>query len=247
MTSILIAALVLAPPPDLIRTADQKWAARTPKDRKAVTKEVVELLEPHAGDFEVDWRLARAYCWQADAREYYKDTGMRSRLGKKAMKIADRARKAEPKRVEGHFYYAWGVGQWSLGISIVKALVKGAEGMYTGALKAADKVDPKYEGWGTARMWGRFYHSLPWPKRDRDKAIKLLADSVKKSPESIRGRFFLAEAYIGDGESDKACEVVDKALKVTPDVPFEPDWDLWKKSLKRLKKSGCEELLSDLD
>jgi len=246
VSSILLAALLAAPAPELIQQVDTKWAARTPKTRTAVAKEVVKLLEPHAGDFEVDWRLARAYVWQADAREYWKDTKSRSKLGKKAMKAADRARKAKPKRPEGHFYYTWGVGQWSLGISIVKALVKGAEGMYKGGLKKLDKIDKNYECQGSARMWARFYYSLPWPKRDLDKAIKLLRKSEKQCPKSIRGRFFLAEALIADGEEEEACKVVDRALKVKPDVPFEPDWPLWKRGLKKLKAKGCDDAWSDL-
>lgn len=246
MSSILLLALLAAPPADLVQQVDAKWGARTSANRTAVAKEVVALLEPHTGDFEIDWRLARALVWQADAREYWKDAPARSKLGQKAMEAAARARKAKPDRPEGHFFYAWGVGQWSLGISIVKALVKGAEGMYTGALKDVDRIDKKYERWGSLRMWGRFYHNLPWPKRDRDKAIEVLRESAKKTPNNVRGRVFLVEALIGDGQEEEACKAVDEALKVKPDKAFEPDWDLWMGGLKKLKAAGCKSEWSEL-
>ena len=88
------------------------------------------------------------------------------------MKHAQVAIKQRPKRVEGHYFHAWAVGQWSLGISIPKALWKGAEGQLRKSMKNAEKLDRSYDYFGVLRMWGRFYHSLPWPKYDGPKALK---------------------------------------------------------------------------
>ena len=246
MSPALVAALVLSVPPELITELDQQWAGRTPKTHRKVAAAAIAKLTPHAKEFEAAWRLARSYVWMVDTQEYWKGNDDRFKYGQLAMEHADQARKLKPKRVEGHYYYAWGVSQWSLGISIISALAKGAEGMYTGALEQVDAIDKSYDYYGSRRMWGRYYHALPWPKRDRDKAIELLVKSVEQTPVNMRGRLFLAEAYIGDGQNEKGCEVVAKALKYKPSAKDEPDYRVWVRGLAKLQETKCEDLLEDL-
>lgn len=233
-------------PVGLIEEVDAQWAARTPKNRTVVAKTLVKKLKPYKKEFEAAWRLARCYVWIADDKPYYQGNKSRFAYGKKAMAAAGLAAKLQPKRVEGHYYFAWGVGQWSLGISIARALWEGAESTYTSALKRVEKLDKSYDQYGVLRMWGRFYHALPWPKRDRGKSLKYLRAASKKAPTNLRGQVFVAETLIGQGESKKACDLVVKALKIRGDTSKEPDWDLWRRELARLKKSGCKTLLEDL-
>ena len=240
--TVTLAAL----PAGLIDEVDARWAARTPKNRTAIARDLAKRLAPHKSDFEAAWRLARCYVWIADEDPYYRGTKNRFVLGKKAMAAAQRAVALKPKRVEGHYYYAWAVGQWSLGISIAKALWEGAESKYTDALKRVEKLDRSYDQYGALRMWGRFYHSLPWPKRDRAKSARYLRTSVKKSPTNLRGFTYLAETLIGQGEHKAACALVEKALKIKGSSAQEPDWDLWRRELTRLQKSGCKSLLENL-
>jgi tetratricopeptide (TPR) repeat protein len=240
-------AIVLASlPAGLVEEVDARWAQRTPANRTAIAQELAKRLEPHQGDFEAAWRLARCYVWIADEAPYYRDTKTRFRLGKKAMNVAKRAVQMQPKRVEGHYYYAWAVGQWSLGISIAKALWEGAESKYTGALKKVDQLDRSFDQYGALRMWGRYYHSLPWPKRNRAKSAKYLRTAVKKAPTNLRSFVYLAETLIGQGEHKSACDLVTKALKLKGNSAKEPDWDLWQKELVRLKNTGCKKLLENL-
>jgi len=247
MTSALLFALVLAAPapPELLAELDAQWAAKTPQTWPTVVKTVSDKLEPHAGDFEADWRIARSLVWLADTKPYYQNLDNRSKLGQQAMVYADRARQAQPQRVEGHYYYAWAVGQWSLGISIVKALVKGAESMYTGGMDKAQKIDISFDNFGVLRMRGRFHHALPWPKRDHGKAIEILTKAKEKSPDILRGYVFLAEAYVGDGKHEAACKVAEEGLK-TKAHQDEADHLIWLDGLKKLRQTGCKELLEDL-
>ncbi len=238
--------LAAALPPGLIDEVDGRWAERTPKNRTAIAREIAAQLEPHKSEFEAAWRLARSYVWIADESPYYQGTRARFELGGKAMGVAKEAIRLQPNRVEGHYYYAWAVGQWSLGISIAKALWEGAESKYTGALKKVDQLDRSYDQYGALRMWGRYFHSLPWPKRDRAKSARYLKKSVKKSPTNLRSFTYLAETLIGQGKHGEACALVERALKIRGDAAKEPDWDLWRRELARLKASGCKTLLENL-
>ena len=124
------------------------------------------------------------------------------------MRHAQTAIKLKPERAEGHYYHAWAVGQWSLGISIPKALWKGAEGKLRRSMKKAQALSAGYDDHGVLRMWGRFFHSLPWPKYDGAKALNYLQDGTRRSPSNLRGWFYLAEAQIGLKKHAAACATV---------------------------------------
>jgi hypothetical protein len=243
--AILFSFFAVAPA-DLIAELDAAWAARTPATRRAVARTTVDKLTPHRKAFGAAWRLARAKCWMANHTPYYANAGLKARLGAQAMTHAERAIKLKPDRVEGHYYHAWAVGQWSLGISIASALWNGAEGKITGSMGRAQRIDRTYDSYGILRMWGRYWHSLPWPKRNRAKALKMLRRGLSKSPHVLRGYAYLAEALIGNGEPKKACAVVARGLARPGDVAREADWSLWRSELKKLKRSGCKKLLEDL-
>ena len=75
-----------------------------------------------------------------------------------------------PSRVEGWFYASAGVGMYSLGISIVTALLDGMESKYIDRLKKAQAADPTYYDHGADVSWGRYWYELPWPKYDGEKS-----------------------------------------------------------------------------
>ncbi len=245
--SMLALGLVIAALPDALNAElDRAWKGRTPATQRAVALAAIKKLKPHAKTYEGAWRLARAYCWLSERKPYFQDTSYKERMGKLAMKHAKNAIKLQPNRVEGHYFYAWAIGQWSLGISIPKALWNGAEGKLRKAMKAVERIDRSFDYFGVTRMWGRFFHALPWPKHDRAKSLKYLHEGLKLAPRNMRGYFFLAEAQIKAGQTAKACQTVAKGLTTKPSVADEPDYNLWQRDLKQLKATGCKKLLEDL-
>jgi tetratricopeptide (TPR) repeat protein len=244
---VLVFGFVLAALPEgLIDELDKAWATRTTTNYRAVAQTTVRKLKPHAKEFEASWRLARALCWMSERKPDFQDGAYKVRIGKQAMGHALRAIKLQPKRVEGHYYYGWAVGQWSLGISIAKALWKGAEGKLRKSMTQAQRIDRSYDYFGILRMWGRFFHSLPWPKYDGPKALKYLKEANRLTPRNLRGYFYLAESLIKEDQHSKACAVAGKGLAVKPSTTDEPDWKVFKGYLKRLKGAGCKKLLADL-
>jgi hypothetical protein len=137
-------AAVSAPSPELAALLAEVDAAYAIRDQPgkmdaslaAVTK--AEKLAP--GDYEVLWRMARHWYWLADDPSISNDE--KARLGKLTWDWSDKAAQANPARVEGWFYGSAGVGMYSLGISIVKALFDGMESKYTDRLKKAQAADP---------------------------------------------------------------------------------------------------------
>ena len=243
---VALTLILAATPAPVLAEVDTLWRDRTPANYRANAQKVIDRLKPHAKQFEAAWRLARAYVWLSERKPYHQDGAYKARLGQQAMRHAQTAIKLKPERVEGHYYHAWAVGQWSLGISIPKALWKGAEGKLRRSMKKAQALSAGYDDHGVLRMWGRFFHSLPWPKYDGAKALRYLQDGTRRSPSNLRGWFYLAEAQIGLKKHAAACATVARALKVKAQPRAEPDWKVWRRDLVQLKSGQCRKTLEAL-
>lgn len=160
-----------------------------------------EAAKAGASDFDVNWRIARAYFWWSD---WQNDEDTKVRLGKKGMAYGEKAIAAEPSRVEGHYFYALGVGEYSKGISIIKAITQGMEKKFKKHAEKAIEIDASFDGGGPMNALGRFYYELPWPKRDLKESRKILEKNLESFPNSHRTRYYLAETLIAMKKEDQA-------------------------------------------
>lgn len=168
-------------------------------------------LEPR--NYEVQWRLARAFFWLADNT----DDGDRDKdLGWKGLYHAREAIALSPSRVEGHFFAALCLGEHAKGLGIVTALRQGIEGRFRGHLDQAMRIDRGYEDGGADRAYGNFWHLLPWPKKDNAKALTHFKKSLGYNPRFPRTHFYLAQVYLDEGEDDLARSHLKKCLAVDP-------------------------------
>jgi len=152
-------------------------------------------------DYEVLWRAARVDFWLSD------DPGQsheeRSRVGKDGWDLAERAIAASPGRVEGHYWAAVCMGNYALGLGVVKALAQGMEGKFRERLGRAEQLDRRYEQGAIDTAWGRFYDKLPWPKRDREQAELHFKRAVEVNNFNLRARVYLASSYL---DADRAAD-----------------------------------------
>src|SRR6185503_7440038 len=104
-------------------------------DRAALGEErqLVDAAVTRAGnDYETLWRAARLYFWLSDDPSQSHD--IRSKLGKIGWDLAERAITASPKQVAGYYWAAVNMGNYALGLGVVKALTQGMEGKFTSRL-----------------------------------------------------------------------------------------------------------------
>jgi hypothetical protein len=222
------AATPAAPPVNpalapIVAEIEANWAIRDQPGKMEVDLELLKKAEKVAPtDYEFLWRMARHYYWLADDPSISNEE--KARLGKLTWEWSDRATQANPARVEGWFYGSAGVGMYSLGISIVKALLDGMESKYTERLEKAQAADPSYYGYGANVSWGRYYFELPWPKYDAGKSEINFQVALGKYPKNLRARVYLAELYLKLDRPDKARKLLDAALAAKPgeyDAPEE--------------------------
>ncbi|HEY7376487.1 MAG TPA: hypothetical protein VIF57_30290 [Polyangia bacterium] len=142
------------------------------------------------GDYGVLWRAARVTFAESDDPRRPKDE--RSRLGKQAYDLAERAIAANPNDVAGHYWAALSIGRYAQGMGVVRALANGIEGKFKTPLERATALDLRYEHGNIPVIWAAYYIELPWPKRDRTKAARELERALAINPANLRARFYQA-------------------------------------------------------
>jgi len=218
-----IANAATAPLPAVIARVDELYKRRD--DRAAWHEEqrlVQALLARAPGDYEALWRAARFYFWASDDPGVSKE--QRSRWGKDGWDIAERAIALNPNDVAGYYWGAFCMGNYALGLGVVKALSQGMEGKFRDRMTRAQALNAGYDWGGVETAWGRFFDKLPWPKRDRKKAEEHLRKAIEINPYALRARVFLASLYLDTDRIIEAKRLLDEVVAAVPgryDAPEE--------------------------
>lgn len=197
--------------PSLLVEVDAAWKERDAPGRlEEIASKIDEAEKLAPDDFEVLWRKARLLVWISD--DPWMPNDEKSRIGKQAWEYGDRAAAAAPDRVEGHYYAMAGMGNYSLGIGVLKALAKGIEGKFKERLSRAEAVDPGFQHGGVQTAWGRFWFKLPWPKYDGKKSEANLLEALKRNPANVRAQVYLADLYEKEDRPEKARAALEAAV-----------------------------------
>jgi hypothetical protein len=181
---------------------DDLWKRRDDAAALAEEKALIDRGLPRAGkDYAFMWRAARLYFWLSDDPNLSSE--QRTHLGKYSWDLGERAVALNPNDVAGHFWAMGGMGNYALGLGVVRALTQRIEGKFKERINRAEALDPRYAYGGIPVAWGRYYAKLPWPKYDEKKARANYARALQINPNNLRARVFLAELMI---EEDQAAE-----------------------------------------
>jgi hypothetical protein len=180
-------------------------------DRGAFSEEqrlVQAGLARTPGDYGLLWRAARFYFWASDDPSLPKE--QRSRWGKDGWDIAEHAILSNPNDVAGYYWAALCMGNYVLGLGVVKALSLGMEAKFRDRLGRAAALNDVYEYGGVETAWGRFFDKLPWPKRDRKQGEDHLRRALAINPAALRARVYLAISYLDSGRAPEAKRLLDE-------------------------------------
>ena len=169
---------------------------------------VQATLASAPNDYGALWRAARLYFWLSDDPNVSSD--QRSKWGQQGWDLAEHAIAVNPNDVARHYWAAVTMGNYALGLGLMKALAKGMEGKFKERLKRAGELGPQYEHGAIDLAWGRFYDKLPWPKRDRKKAQQYLRGALQTHPKNLRARVFLAQSLMDDDQLPEAKKLLEE-------------------------------------
>ena len=153
-------------------------------------------------DYDVLWRAARVTFAESDLPNRSREE--RSRLGKEAYDLAERAIAANPNGVAGQYWAALSIGRYAQGIGVMRALASGIEGKFRRPLERATALDESYEHGSIPAVWAAYYLELPWPKRDRKKAAEQCLRALAINPANLRARFYQARIAADEDRTAEA-------------------------------------------
>lgn len=176
------------------------------RDDAAVVTRLSTLLAGRVAerpdDYEGWWRRAQLFCWQAGG--FPNGSDLKAAYGKKCWEAADKAVALRPADVKGQYWAGVGIGLYSEGVGILTALTQGLEGKFRERTQEAMKLDDSYLEGAARQLWGRYFFTLPWPKRDNDESIKQLTQAHQAFPANLRTRYYLADSLLKDGKDKEA-------------------------------------------
>jgi hypothetical protein len=198
-----------APIPALLARVDDLYRRRDDKVAWHEEQRLVQALIARApNDYGVLWRAARFYFWASDDPGTSKE--QRSRWGKDGWDFAEKAITVNPNDVAGYYWAALCMGNYALGLGVMKALSQGMEGKFRERLAHSQTLNAGYELGAAETAWGRFYDKLPWPKRDKKKAEEHLRKAIEMNPYALRARVFLASLYLDTDRAGEAKKLLDE-------------------------------------
>lgn len=222
VTALSAGPAVLAPD-EASRRVEELWKRRDDPAAMVEAKRVLdEALARDPNDYGLLWRAAAWHFWKSDDPTI--SDAEKARWGKEGWALAERAVARNPNDAAGHFWAAITMGNYSLGLGIVRAIAQGIEGKFRGHIGAAEKLDPRYAKGGIQNAWGGYYLTLPWPKRDVDKAAAYFRKALEINPHNLRTRVYQAQLELREDRPAEAKRLLDEVLAATPgkyDAPEE--------------------------
>ena len=185
----------------------------------------IKAVEADPDSYEANWKCARAHREYADhalegEHEGWKD--LCKEYGKKGMGYAEKAKEIEPEKVEGQYYYGLSAATYSDGVSILKALKEGLKGSTQDAFYKAYDINKMYDIGGPMLAIGRFWHQLPFPFKNKNRAEKFLEEHHKYFPDDPEGLVYYAELLIDSRKKKEAIPLLEKAI--AGDEPYYSKW-----------------------
>ena len=208
------------PSPELLQQADKSYAER--EDLARVREGLETLRRARAvdyGNFEVAWRTARLNYTLGDKTT---DATEREKAFREGIEAGETAVRAEPQRVEGHFWLGANQGGYAQARGPLYGL-SAADGLRK-EMETVLKLDESFQGGSAFMVLGRLDLELPsMLGGDPKRAVQTLERGMKYGDRNSLYRLRLAEAYIRNKRMDDARRELNYIFNMTPHPDFLPE------------------------
>jgi tetratricopeptide (TPR) repeat protein len=230
ITTIFLVIAAYASAVDYLAEADEMFDQGGLENYKKSIDLYLKAVEQQPDDYEANWKCARAYREYADKAKKKGIEGWKdicAQYGKAGMQYAKKAIELKPERPEGYYYYGLNVGIYSDGVSILTALAEGLKDKTQQSFEKAYAINKMYKEGGPMLSLGRFWAVLPWPLRDRKKALGYYREyqQTKYFATNTEAQLFLAELLIQIGGEENKAEAkgyLEKGLQ--SEDPYFKNW-----------------------
>ena len=229
---------------DYLSMADRLYEQGGTENYKRSIDVYLKALKENPNDYEANWKCARAYREYGGAIKRQAVKGWKkscATYGKEGMKYAEKAIEQRPNSPDGHYYYGLNVGIYSDGVSILTALAEGLKSKTQSSLEKAYELDKMYNKAGPMQSLGRFWAVVPWPYKDKKKALGFYREYEKTQyfNENAEGKIYLAEVLLalkGKENKEETETLLQEALK--SDEKYFIEWA--ERLLRKIENTGDE-------
>jgi hypothetical protein len=206
---------------DFLAEADTLYAKGGIENCRESIDLYLKALEANPASYETNWKCARAYRTYGDKVKRRKREGWKktcAEYGKKGMHYGQQAIDLEPREPEGYYYYGLNVGIYADGVSVLTAFRQGLKKKTQRSFEKAYEMDKMYDKAGPVLALGRFYSVLPWPYKDKKKALRYYREyqATKHFAHNIEAHIYLAELLLqirGKEHKTEAKALLEKAAE----------------------------------
>ncbi len=213
--------LAIADEATAIADADRLYAQRANSDKASEAVEFLQqAVQDHPDSYALHWRLARAAWWIGDGTE---NETTDKEMGQIGWDAGARAIELNSSGLEGHYWTTLAMGEYSKGISILKAIGQGLDKKFSSHLDTVLAADEGYDNGGALRAKGMYWHELPRIMRDRAKALEKLERSNELIPNHPRTLYYLAVVNHAEGNEEAARACIEASIAAAPRWPDAPE------------------------
>lgn len=174
------------------------------------------LIQPN--DFEANLLAARTILYIASD---LKPSKKRKWIAHRGYKIGKILIEHYPKRVEGYFFAGVNLGLRAECMGKLAALSENVKKRVEDLIDQAIRIDRDFLHGAPLIAKANFLLMLPRPMRDREKAVKIMIEVKRKFPRNPYVDLFFADLAIGDGEMEKARELLEAMIRRLPDSSYD--------------------------
>lgn len=228
----------LSPKPSIsadeaLTKAEQLYQGREDleKVREAI-KTLEQARDMDSRDYKVEWNYAR-YSYFLGSRKTIDDAEAEKTL-KKGLSAAKIAKRVEPDKPDGHFWYAAVLGEQAKRNPLTKGITSVGEIRKT--LNKVIEIEPSYQGASAYDALGQLEMGTRNLGGSAEKAVEYYKKGLELEKENAYLYFHSGEAYVALKQKDKAKEMLDKVLNLKPNPDFLPEYKEAEADAKKLLK-----------
>ena len=215
---------------DFLVEADALYAKGGIENCRKSSDLYLKAIGANPGSYEAKWKCARAHRSYGNKTKKQKMEQWKNicaEYGKQGMHYAQLAIDLEPSEPEGYYYYGLGVGIYADGVSVLRAFREGLKKKTQRSFERVYELDKMYDTGGVMLALGRFFAVLPWPYKDKKKALRYYREyqATKYFAYNDEARVYLAELLLklkGEGHKTEAKALLEEAAE--SDEIFYRDW-----------------------
>ena len=221
-------------PAEAIEKADALYKKRADLDNvRDALKTLNSARDMDNRNYEVEWKFALMSYFLGNAYDTPDDEA--EKVLKKGLSAGKIAKRMEPNKPEGHFWYGAVLGEQAKR-SPVTVGITSLDDIKTSMQKVIE-IDPNYQGASAYDALGVLeLETTGLAGGSEEKAVEYLEKALSLEKENSFIRVHLAQAYLATNQKAKAKAQLNHVLKMKPNEDFLPEYERSVVDTKKLLK-----------